>query len=242
MAISEGNDMKERFGKLSLYLINQAENEIKKINQQTLFQMAEVKKKARERTSESSLKMKAHFNETYNKLLNNSLSSSLLKIKEEVLKSKNKLMLDLISDLTDLIKDKIKNNYSSYIHLLLKNLESIKHLVDKPPEIIIQLNSIDFKYFSNHMGKIESILRNKVSLVKSNEEFTGGFKCVILTGHLSYDYTIENQLKKSTSVIEIEFSKIFSNSEPDIKALENNYIEFIQNQKLVVNEYLKKYE
>lgn len=234
--------MKERFGKLSLYLINQAENEIKKINQQTLFQMAEVKKKARERTSESSLKMKAHFNETYNKLLNNSLSSSLLKIKEEVLKSKNKLMLDLISDLTDLIKDKIKNNYSSYIHLLLKNLESIKHLVDKPPEIIIQLNSIDFKYFSNHMGKIESILRNKVSLVKSNEEFTGGFKCVILTGHLSYDYTIENQLKKSTSVIEIEFSKIFSNSEPDIKALENNYIEFIQNQKLVVNEYLKKYE
>lgn len=234
--------MKERFGKLSLYLINQAENEIKKINQQTLFQMAEVKKKARERTSESSLKMKAHFNETYNKLLNNSLSSSLLKIKEEVLKSKNKLMLDLISDLTDLIKDKIKNNYSSYIHLLLKNLESIKHLVDKPPEIIIQLNSIDFKYFSNHMGKIESILRNKVSLVKSNEEFTGGFKCVILTGHLSYDYTIENQLKKSTSVIEIEFSKIFSNSEPDIKALENNYIEFIQNQKLTVNEYLKKYE
>ena len=79
--------MKERFGKLSLYLINQAENEIKKINQQTLFQMAEVRKKARERTSESSLKMKAHFNETHNKLLNNSLSSYLLKIKEEVLKS-----------------------------------------------------------------------------------------------------------------------------------------------------------
>ena len=234
--------MKERFGKLSLYLINQAENEIKKINQQTLFQMAEVKKKARERTSESSLKMKAHFNETYNKLLNNSLSSYLLKIKEEVLKSKNKLMLELISDLTDLIKDKIKNNYSIYISLLLKNLDSIKHLVDKPPEIIIHLNSIDYKYFSNNKGKIESILRNKVSLVKSKEEFTGGFKCVILTGQLSYDHTIENQLKKSTSIIEIEFSKIFSDSESDIKALENNYIEFIQNQKLAVNGYLKRYE
>ncbi|MBA7515834.1 V-type proton ATPase subunit E [subsurface metagenome] len=234
--------MKERFGKLSLYLINQAENEIKKINQQTLFQMAEVRKKARERTSESSLKMKAHFNETYNKLLNNSLSSYLLKIKEEVLKSKNKLMLELISDLKDLIKDKIKNNYSSYIILLLKNLENIKHFVDKPPEIIIHLNSIDFKYFSNNMEKIESILRNKVNLIKSKEEFTGGFKCVIMTGHLSYDYTIKNQLKKSTSIIEIEFSKIFSDSEPDIKALENNYIQFIKNQKLAVNEYLKKYE
>ena len=234
--------MKERFGKLSLYLINQAENEIKKINQQTLFQMAEVRKKARERTSESSLKLKVHFNETYNKLLNNSLSTYLLKIKEEALKSKNKLMLELISDLKDLIKDKIKNNYSSYISFLLKNLENIKHFVDKPPEIIIQLNSRDFKYFSNNMGKFESILRNKVSLIKSKEEFTGGFKCVIMTGHLSYDYTIENQLKKITPIIEIEFSKIFSDSEPDIRALENNYIEFIQNQKLAVNEYLKKYD
>jgi len=234
--------MKEKFGKLGLYLIDQAENEIKKINQQTLFQMAEVRKKARERTSESSLKMKAHFNETYNKLLNNSLSSYLLKIKEEVLKSKNKLMLELISDLTDLVKDKIKNNYSSYISFLLKNLENIKHLVDKPPEIIIHLNPIDFKYFSNNMGKIEGILKNKVNLIKSKEEITGGFKCVILNGHLSYDYTIENQLKKSTSIIEIEFSKIFSDSEPDIRALENNYIQFIQNQKLAINEYLKKYE
>lgn len=233
--------MKERFGKLSLYLINQAENEIKKINQQTLFQMAEVRKKARERTSESSLKMKAHFNETYNKLLNNSLSSYLLKIKEEVLKSKNKLMLELISDLTDLIKVKIKNNYSSYINFILKNLENIKHIIDKPPEIIIHLNSIDFKYFSNNIGKIESILKNKVRLIESKEEITGGFKCSIMAGHLSYDHTIENQLKKSVSIIEIEFSKIFSDSEPDIRALENNYIQFIQNQKLAVNEYLKKY-
>ena len=234
--------MKERFGKLSMNLINQAENEIKKINQQTLFQMAEVRKKARERTSESSLKMKGSFNETYSKLLNNSLSSYLLKIKEEVLKSKNKLMLELISDLTDLIKVKIKNNYSGYISFLLKNLENIKHLVDKPPEIIIHLNSIDFKYFSNNLGKIESILRNKVRLIKSKEEFTGGFKCVIISGNLTYDYTIENQLKKSTSIIEIEFSKIFSDSEPDIRAIENNYIQFIQNQKLAVNEYLKNYE
>jgi len=204
--------------------------------------MAEVRKKARERTSESSLKMKEQFNETYNKLLNNSLSSYLLKIKEEVLKSKNKLLLEIISDLTDLIKNKIEKNYSSYISFLLKNLENIKHLVDKPPKIIIHLNSIDFKYFSNNMGKIESILRNKVSLIKSKEEFTGGFKCELMTGHLFYDHTIENQLKKSTSIIEIEFSKIFSDSEPDIKALENNYIQFIQNQKLAVNEYLKKYE
>jgi len=88
-----------------LHLINQAENDIKNINQQTLFQIAEAKKKNKERTRESSLKMKEHFNETFNKVLNSSLSSALLKIKEDILKSKNKLMVELITDLTDL-KDK----------------------------------------------------------------------------------------------------------------------------------------
>ena len=102
--------MKERFGKLGLHLVNQAENDIKKINQQTLFQIAEIKKKNRERGQESLLRMKEHFNETFNRLLNNSLSSALLKIKEEILKSKNKLKLELISDLTILIEKKINEN------------------------------------------------------------------------------------------------------------------------------------
>jgi len=95
--------LKERFGKLGLHLINKAENDIKKINQQTLFQIAEIKKKNRERAEESLLKMKEHFNETFNRLLNNSLSSALIKIKEEILNSKNRLMSELISDLTNLI-------------------------------------------------------------------------------------------------------------------------------------------
>ena len=63
-----------------------------------------------------------------------------------------------------------------------------------------------------------------------------------MSENISYNYTIENQLKKNTSIIEIEFSKIFSDSESDIKKLENNYVQFIQNLKLAVGNYLKDYE
>ena len=225
-----------------MHLVNQAEIDIKNINQQTLFQIAEAKKKNKERTRESSLKMKAHFNETFNKLLNSSLSSTLLNIKEEVLKSKNKLKLELISALTALINDKIKNNYPNYTNFILKTLKNIKYIVDKPPEIIITLNSRDYDFFSKNNEQMEKIFKNKVKLKKSEENFTGGFICVVKAGIISYNYTIENQLKKHTSIIEIEFSKIFSGSDSDIKELENNYVQFIQKQKLGVDNYLTDYE
>ena len=215
---------------------------MKSINQQTLFQLAEIKRKNKERISESSIKMKQNFNETYNNLLNNFLSSSLLKIKEAILKIKNKLMLDFISALTNLINDKIKKNYSGYIDFLLKILESTKKIIDKPPEIRITFNSRDYGYFSENMNKLQKIVKNKVKLIKSETEFTGGFICIVVTGNISYNYTIENQLKRNTTLIEISFSKIFSDFEPDVKNLENKYIHFIQDQKLAIDEYLKHYE
>ena len=230
--------MKERFGKLGLHLVNQAENDIKNINQQIIFQIAEIKKKNRDRAQESLLKMKEHFNETFNRLLNNSLSSALLNIKEEVLKSKNELMSELISELTDLIEKKINDNYSNYTVFLLNSLENIKHIIDKPPEIIITLNSRDFNFFNSNKDKIVKIFKNKLKLNKSDKEFTGGYICIVLAENISYNYTIENQLKKKTSIIEIEFSKIFSGSETDIKQLENNYLKFIQNQRQGIDEYL----
>ncbi|MBY9020047.1 MAG: hypothetical protein KGD67_03245 [Candidatus Lokiarchaeota archaeon] len=234
--------MKERFGKLGLHLVNQAENDIKKINQQTLFQIAEIKKKNRDRAQESLLKMREHFNETFNRLLNNSLSSTLLKIKEEILKSKNILKSELISDLTILIEKKINNNYSNYTNFLLNALENIKPIIDKPPELIITFNSRDYEFFYNHKDKITKIFKNTIMLKKSDKEFTGGFICKVLAGNISYNYTLENQLKKSASIIEIEFSKIFSESETDTKQLENNYLKIIQNQRQLAEEYLQNYE
>jgi vacuolar-type H+-ATPase subunit E/Vma4 len=186
--------------------------------------------------------MREHFNETINRLLNKSLSSALLKIKEEILKSKNKSMLDLISNLTNLIEKKINDHYSNYTNSLLSALENIKHVVDKPPEIIITLNSRDFDYFNGNKDKIAKIFKNNIKLKKSDKEFTGGFICMVLTENISYDYTIENQIKKKTSTIEIEFSKIFSESETDIKQLENNYLKIIQDQRNLIDVDLQNYE
>ncbi|MFX1289083.1 MAG: hypothetical protein ACFFFY_11065, partial [Promethearchaeota archaeon] len=103
-------------------------------------------------------------------------------------------------------------------------------------------NSKDYDYFSKNMNKIERIIPNKVKLIKSETEFTGGFLCVVATGNISYNFTIENQLKRHITLIEISFSKIFSNFELEMKNLENKYIHFIQNQKLAINDYLKDYE
>ena len=94
----------------------------------------------------------------------------------------------------------------------------------------------------NYVDLFKNLFENKVSLKKSRENFTGGFICVVLLGNINYNYTIENQIRKNTSIIEIEFSKIFADSESNIKKLENNYVQFIQNQKLALEDYLKDYE
>jgi vacuolar-type H+-ATPase subunit E/Vma4 len=151
-------------------------------------------------------------------------------------------MLELVSDLTGLINSKIKKEYSAYIEFILKTLENIKYIIDKPPELIISFNTRDYDFFSNNKELLTKLFKNKVKIKKSEVNFTGGFVCFVATGNISYNYTIKNQLKKKTSIIEIEFSKIFLNFESDIKTLENNYAQFIQSQKLAVDEYLNDYE
>jgi len=215
--------------------MEQAENEIKEINQQSLFQMAELKKRFRERKSESISRIESYFNETYNKFLNNSLSSSLLKVKEEVLQVKNKIMSEFVKDLTQLIKDKINKNYSNYINFLIKIFKNISHFIDKPPEIIIELNSRDYKYLSDDINIIQNLFKHKVKLKNLENKFIGGFRCIQLSENISYDYTIENLLNKNTSLIEIEISKILSESDMDIKKTEQDYERLIQEQKSAIN-------
>ncbi|MFX1310408.1 MAG: V-type ATP synthase subunit E family protein, partial [Promethearchaeota archaeon] len=135
--------------------MEQAKDEIKLLDQQTLFQIAEIKKRYRERIDESSSKIKTNFIETYNKRLNNALSSTLLKIKEETLDVKNELISNLVKDLNNELEKKIKNNYSNYINFLLEIFESIIHLIDKPPEIVINFNSRDYEYFIKNFDKIQ---------------------------------------------------------------------------------------
>lgn len=146
--------LKERFGNLGLYLIERAKNEITEINQQTIFQIAEIKKRYRERITDNTLKIKTNFTETYNKQLNSALSSTLLKIKEEILNLKNKLISSFVTDLKQLLREKINNNYTNYIEFLKETIRETRHLVDKPPEISISLNSKDYDYFLKNFDQL----------------------------------------------------------------------------------------
>ncbi|MFW9971675.1 MAG: V-type ATP synthase subunit E family protein [Candidatus Odinarchaeota archaeon] len=240
--ISEINILKERFGKLGLHLIEKAKDEIKQLDEQTLFQIAEIKKRYRDRIAESLLKIKTNFIETYNKHLNNALSSILLKIKEETLNVKNYLISNLITDLNKELDKKIKDNYTNYVKFLLEIFNSIKHLIDKPPEIVINLNSRDYEYFIKNFDKIQNIFENKVILNPSKEEFIGGFRILQTKMNISYDFSISSLINKKRSLIEIEFSKIFSDIYLEINEIILNYEKFIQNQKLAIKDYLKNYD
>lgn len=232
--------MKQGFGKLSIHLIEKAQEEIKEINRQTLFQMSEIKKKYQERISDNISKIESQFIETNIKSLNNSLSSILLITKNELSNLKNKLVLELITDLNQLINEKINNNYSNYINFLLGNFKKVSEFIDKPPEIIVNLNSKDYKYFKKRFNEIQNIFKNKIILENSEEDFIGGFKISHAKGNLSYDYTFTTMLSKSTSLIEIELSKIFSDFDSEIQIIQQNHEKFIQNQKLHLDEILHK--
>jgi vacuolar-type H+-ATPase subunit E/Vma4 len=234
--------LKERFGNLGLYLIERAKNEITEINQQTIFQIAEVKKRYRERITDNALKIKTNFTETSNKQLNSALSSTLLKIKEEILNLKNKLISSLVTDLKQLLRERINNNYTNYIEFLKNTIKETRHLVDKPPEVSISLNSKDYDYFLKNFDQLQEMFKNQVILNMQKDDFIGGFRISQTATHISYDFSLVNLINKKRTEIEIEFSKIFSDVYSEIEKIIENYEKFIKNQKLASTEYLKNYD
>lgn len=225
---------------MGLYLIDKAENEIKELNQKTLFQKAEIKKRFLERSNERSLRLKNHFTENYEQFLNQSLSITLLKGKEKFLRLKNHWISTLKTTLTNLIKIKIEEKYSTYIEYLLNSIEKIKKTIDKPQEIELVFNNKDYNYFIKNFDKILTIFNNPVEINEDRYDFIGGFKISLVGGVISYDYTIDNLIDKNSSFIQMEISKILDDTE--IKTIEKKYEEFIEELKKKITEYLVQYD
>lgn len=205
-----------------------------------MFQKADIENKYREKNVENSLKIRNQYIEEYNQYLNNSLSTTLLKIKERFLNLKNRLVKELTNDLYQLIKDKINTNYDNYIKFLLEIIKKNTYNLDKYQEITIFFNSKDYNYFSKNLDKIQNLFNNSVEIKKNDTEIIGGFKILLIEGRLNYDYSISNLIDKNSTYIEMEFSKIVSDSE--IKEIEHKFEDFIRNQKLRITEYLKEYD
>lgn len=232
--------MKDRFSNLGLYLIDKAEKEIKELNQKTLFQKAEIKKRFLERSNERSLRLRNHFNENYEQFLNQSLSTTLLKGKEKFLYLKNQLISTLKTTLINLIKTELDKKYSTYIEYLLNSITKIKKTIDKSQDIELILNHKDYNYFIKKFDKILDIFKNPVEINEDRYDFIGGFKISLVGGAISYDYTIDNLIDKNSSFIQMEIAKILNDTE--IKNIEKEYEEFIEEQKKRITEYLIKYD
>jgi len=210
------------------------------LNQKTLFQKAEIKKRDLERSNDRSLKLKDHLIESYNQFLNQSLSSTLLRGKERVLNIKNRLINELKISLFNLIRDRIDKKYSSYITFLLKSISNVKKTIDKPQEIELILNSKDYNYFIENFDKIVNLFKNPVEINKDRQDFIGGFKISLVGGLISYDYTIDTLINKHLPYIRMEVTRVISDSE--IKETEKEFENFIQEQKEKITEYLILYE
>lgn len=236
----EEKELKERMGKLGLYLVDKARDLIKDMNQNYLSNKAEEKLKTLDRINENSLKLKDQFIEMYNKLLNSSLTSNLMNANERLRKLKNALIEDLKTELMKLIKVRIKDDYDKYVSFLINKLESIKKFIDQPPNLILHFNLEDYDYFSHHLDKIESIFNNPIILKSEKTPIIGGFRAVSSNGRVVFDLTIDNFIEKRYTLIQKEFSEIISDQE--IKELQNEFERVIKNKRKNIEEYLNHYE
>lgn len=238
--ISEEVELKEKVGLLGLFMIDQAQREIKEINRTTLFQKAEIRKNFEDRMRKQSEKLKENFIEQYNEILNSFLTSTLLESREKLLSLKIELINNLKISLKNHIKDSINERYENYIDFILKYIQNISSNIDKPGEIILFFNSRDYNYFNKNLGSIKNILKNPIIVEKANEEYIGGFKVNITKTNISYDYTIDSLLISNYVDIEIEFSKLIT----DIKYKESNdeFENYVNLKKKEIENYLKNYD
>ena len=221
-------------------MIEKAQKEIMDLNQQTLFQKAEIKKRYIDKTLERSSKIRKRFAKNYTNYLNQSLSSTLLKGKEIVLIIKNKLINNLKTTLNSLINEKINNNYANYIKYLIDSIKKVKPNIEKHKDIELLLNSKDYDYFLKNFSKLENLFEVLVEIHEDKKDFIGGFKVTLGGGLISYDYTIKNLIDKNSVFIQMEISKIIENIE--IKSIENKFDNFIQVQKSKITEVLRKFD
>jgi len=221
-------------------MIEKAQKEIMDLNQQTLFQKAEIKKRYIDKTVERSSKIRKRFAKNYTNYLNQSLSSTLLRGKEIVLIIKNKIINNLKITLNSLISEKINKNYANYIKYLIDSIKNVKPNIEKHKDIELLLNSKDYDYFLKNFSKLENLFEVPVEIHEDKKDFIGGFKVILGGGLISYDYTIKNLIDKNSVFIQMEISKIIDNIE--IKSIENKYDNFIQVQKNKITEVLRKYD
>ncbi|MFO7796462.1 MAG: V-type ATP synthase subunit E [Promethearchaeati archaeon] len=223
-----------------MHLIDQAKDKIKDLNQEMLFRKAEIKKRYRNRLDLKSDQIRKGFIEDYNNSLNKNLSSTLLESKERILELKNNLIKLFIKDLREEIKKRINSNYKGYVQYLLDIIDNIKNKDNLPKNSILYFNERDMDYFRKNIEKIKNIVNNEFQIKKELKIEIGGFILEQDDGEISFDYTIDNTIEENYSKIEMNFSNIIKDTE--IKKLQKEFEEFVNQKKKNIGDYLIDYD
>jgi vacuolar-type H+-ATPase subunit E/Vma4 len=233
-------ELRERFGNLGIYLVEKAQNQVKEMNQQTLFQKAEIKKTYRERTQEQANKKRVKFIEDYKEKLNTSLSKTLLWSKEKLLNLKNDLVKKTKELLIDSVKKSMEKNYEDYLKYLNQALSKVSEKVNKSLELTLIFNNRDYEHFKNNLAELKEYFENSIDLAKSKEEIIGGFIINVEEQQISYDNSLDSLIEENYSFLEKNLTNIIS--ELKIKEIENEFKEFVENKKSNIENELRRYE
>lgn len=237
---SEQEDVKTKIGKLGMYLIDQAKEKIKELNQQILFRKAEIKKKYREQEIKKSKKLRKKFTNQYEQKLNTNLSTTLLSSKDKLLDLKNELIRDFQNTLRDNLRRRIEDRYSDYVQYILENIRQIKNKINTSHKLNIYLHERDLQYFKQNIDQITNIFNGRVQLKPSPEIDVGGFKLEQIQEDIMYNYTIENVIEKHYTILEQKVSEQIKDSE--IKTVHSDFEAFVNEKKEQMEDILIRYD
>jgi len=216
-------------------MVEKAQEEIKKLNQKHLFQKAEMKKKYKNNLIAEIRKIQINFEENSNNFFNNSLNSALLEISQKLLNLKLDIVKELRNKTIMEIKENIKNNNSKYITFIIENIKKFKELIKGDSPVNLIFNSKDYDYFNNEKNfkKIQDLFSIKPKIIKSSQDFIGGFILELPKLNIIYSDTIDDIIDRKSSLFEIELSKIISDE--NIEKIKNELIEFVNTQRTEIN-------
>ncbi len=239
--IPDKKDLKKEFGKLGIFLIEKANNKIKKKNQQMLIEKAEIKRKNENILISKSEVIKNDFISKTFKYLNTILSSSILDIKKKSLEHKNNLINEFIEDLKKELEKRVNKNQSEYYNFILNLLKQTYSDNKKSfKNSTIFFNKKDLMHFTQNRAELDKIIDKNIKLEQSNDIILGGFKITQDKGDVNLNYELSNIIRENRSLIDIHFTELISDS--GMKIIQQEFENFINKKKKEIENKLIKYD
>ncbi|MBD3229080.1 MAG: hypothetical protein GF329_12905 [Candidatus Lokiarchaeota archaeon] len=232
----EIENFKEKIGKLGVHLINKGKKKIRNINKKYLLEEAEINKRFEEEIYDESTRIRRKFIEKFNKILNDYQFQLLSKVRNELLGLKNDLIKNLKSELIGLIKQKIEDDYTTYIEFILNRIKNFsRNLNGKSENLIIKLNNRDYEYFNRNFNLLDDIFGDPIDIKRIQDQIIGGFEIFLNQEKITFDFTFINLIENNSILIEKEFSRFVSDE--NFKSIEHEFEKYIQNKSFEIKTY-----